>query len=126
MPIKQDLGRMIAELGHEITSQHVLDPETTAKPGWENDYEPRQLYERELKRLEEADVLVTEVTIPSFGAAFLIDKALDLKKPVLSLHYGDVQHVPLMLKGREKELNLHVYTEETVREIIENFFGSLG
>ena len=124
MPIKQDLGRIITELGHTIISKHVLDPETTAKPGWESDYEPSKLYQREVGRLGEAEVLVTEVTVPSFGAAFLIDKALELKKPVLSLHYGDL-HVPLMLRGRTEEINLHSYTEETVREIIANFFKTL-
>src|SRR4030067_1050628 len=125
MPVKQDLAQIITDLSHVITSQHVLDPETTAKSDWEHDYEPAELYRREIERLEEAEVLVTEVTVPSFGAAFLIDKMLELKKPLLTLHFGDWQHGPLMLRGRAKEINLHIYTEDTAREIIKQFFKNL-
>ena len=121
------MSKIWGEMGHEVTSKHVIDPETTAKRDWESDYEPKELYERERGRLRGADVLVTEATIPSFGAGFLIDMAVGMKKPLLTLHYGySEKKAPLMLRGRAEEINLRMYTEENVRVVMKKFFESVG
>ena len=127
LPVEQDLAKIIESIGHVVTSRHVIDPETTAYPNWEKDYNPKQLYEREKKRLSDSDVLITEATIPSFGAGFLIDQAITMKKPLLTMHYGlSEEKATLMLRGRAEEINLKMYTEDTARAVIDRFFKSLS
>ena len=44
------------------------------------------IYERDMTWLEEADVLVAEVTVPSHGVGYEIARAEGLGKPILCLH----------------------------------------
>lgn len=123
LPLSQDLVKIIESLGHEVITKIVVDPNITAHPDWARQFDPEGIYKIMYECLEDADVLITEATLPSFGAGWWIDYALKMKKPVLTLHYADtIKRVPIMIQGRAKEINLHIYTEETVREIIENFF----
>lgn len=124
LPLTSDIAKIIESLGHEITSKHVVKPETT-EGDWEKKYDPRALFEREMRRLAASDVLVTEATTPSFGAGFLVEAAHSFGKPVLTLHYGETEeHAPLMLRGNPT-INLYMYTEETIRPILTKFFKDL-
>ncbi len=121
LPVTKDMGRIIEELGHVITSRHVLKPETT-EGNWEDQYEPRRLFEREMRRLANSDVLITEATTPSYGGGFIIQTAFSLGKPLLTLHYGlEEKNATLMLRGHPW-INLHMYTEDTIRDVLKSFF----
>ena len=121
MPVTSDIAHMIEDLGHSVTSRHVVKKETT-DGAWEKRYDPRRLFEREMRRLATSDILIAEVTTPSYGGGFLIETALTIGKPVLSLHYGDnLEEAPLMLRGHP-HLNLQMYTEENVRGVLKKFF----
>lgn len=123
LPVTRDLVKEIEDLGHEVLNKHLVDPQYTKDPLWQNKFDPQKLYEEESKRLESADVLITECTVPSFGAGFFIDKCLEMKKPLLSLHWGEsLDNAPLMLQGRKDEINLHMYTDEDAKTILKNFF----
>lgn len=124
LPLTSDIARMIEDLGHTITSKHVTKKETT-KGEWTKQYDPQRLYEREVRRLASSDVLITEVTTPSFGGGFMIQTAIALGKPLLSLHYGiDEEKIPLMLRGH-KAINLKLYTEENARGVLKKFFDNV-
>ena len=124
LPMYQSICRKIEELGHEILSKHVLAEKTT-EGSWERDYDPQKLFQREAGRIKEADVIVAELTTPSWGTAFLIEEAIRQKKTILSLYYGDYEgKVPLMLRGHP-HLGLKIYTEENLGKLIENFFKNL-
>ena len=126
LPMYMSLAEIIKDLGHTITSQHVVDPQTT-EGEWIRDYKPDQLWRREVERLQQSDVLISEVTTPSYGVAFMMDESINLKKPQLSLYYAlpfQVDDLPLMLRGKP-EINFHIYTEENARFVLSEFFHSL-
>lgn len=126
LPIDQSIVAMIEELGHEVVNKAMVETAYSSDPHWDKKYDAVKLYQEELTRMESADALITECTTPSFGAAFFIDRCVQLKKPLLSLHYGfDYQNeAPLMLRGRQG-INLHLYTEETLHQILKEFLVSL-
>lgn len=127
LPLTKDIAHIIQELGHEITSKHVIK-EATTEGDWTKRYEPKRLFEREMRRLALSNVLITESTTPSFGAGFMIQSALALGKPCLTLHYGDeltVEKVPLMLRGHGG-INLHLYTEENIKHVLQAFFTEVA
>jgi nucleoside 2-deoxyribosyltransferase len=84
LPIYQEIAKEIETLGHQITSQHVVDPGLT-EGEWQKQYVPKELFKRETDRLDKSDVMIAEVTSPSWGTAFLIEYALNHGKPVLAL-----------------------------------------
>jgi hypothetical protein len=125
LPVSMDLAKMIEDLGNEITTKIALDPYVTSRPEWQEQFNPPGLYRIMCERLEDSDVLVTEATTPSYASAWMIDLAIKLKKPLLTLHYGIMEKVPIMMQGRAKEINLQIYTEETARAVIKKFFQGL-
>lgn len=96
-------------------------------PGEEMD--PKKLYQREIKILDKCDVMVAEVSLPSWGTAFLMEYALKHKKPVLALFFKQWQEngLPVMIKGHPR-LFSEIYNEETIKSILKHqfkFFKSL-
>jgi hypothetical protein len=101
-------------------TEHVCDPALTAlgeKGPSEN------LYTRDMKWLEEADIVVAEVTTPSLGVGYEIAKAEDMKKPVLCLFRTSAGKSLSAMIGGNKNLTVANYeTEDEIESILENFF----
>lgn len=126
LPLYQSLVGIIEDLGHEVISKHVVDIKTT-KGDWIPTYDPKSLWDREMDRLKEADALVSEITTPAFGVAFLIDEFLKMKKPLISMYYAlphQKDHLPLMLRGKPG-INFQIYTEENARAVLQKFFDGI-
>lgn len=118
LPLYQKLAEQIEALGHEVVSRDVIDPAT--KPP--KDLSPKELFQREVERLEKADVMVAEVTVPSWGTAFLMEQALEQHKPVLALFYKD-NHYPLsmMIEGHP-DFYLDHYDEDNLQTVVKRHF----
>jgi hypothetical protein len=126
IPLSQDIVREIQSLSHEVLTKHLVDPEYSNDPQWDKKLDPQIVYSDAEQRLNQADVLITECTTPSFAAGWWIDKCLAKNKPLLTLHYGEtMDHAPIMIRGRAKEINLHMYTEDTLNHVLQQFFDSL-
>ena len=126
LPLSKNIVELIEKYGHEVLTKELVDAQYAEDPNlfFKNDAD--KVYKSAEKRLKEADVLITECTIPSFAGGWWIDKCLAMKKPMLSLHYGSyIKNAPLMIQGREKEINLVMYTEDNLELIIKNFLNNL-
>lgn len=122
LPISRDIARFIEEFGHEVVNKSMISVEYSQDPNWDKKIDAEVLYQRELERMLSADTLITECTTPSFGGGFFIDKCVEVKKPLLSLHYGYFpEDAPLMLRGRQ-DINLQMYTEDTIKLVLESYF----
>lgn len=125
LPIYKMIVKEITDLGHQVTSEHVVDPNLT-KGDWQSKYNPSDLFLRETNRLDESDMMVADVTSPSWGTAFLIEHALGKNKPVLALFYGDdEQPLPLMIKGHP-ELYVEHYNEENIHAVLDKNLKHFG
>ena len=115
LPVYQKIVSELKNLGHTILSEHVVDP--SLKPG--SGMSASKLFSRETKTIEKADVMVAEVTAPSWGTAFLMEHALENDKPVLALFYKEQeQPLPLMIKGHP-ELYLEHYDEDNIHSVLQ-------
>lgn len=114
LPVYQKIVAEIKKLGHEVLSEYVVDPQL--KPG--AGLSAEQLFARETATIDKADVMVAEVTAPSWGTAFLIEHALDKGKPVVALYYKEAeQPLPLMIAGHP-ELYVAHYDEDSVHAVL--------
>ena len=88
---------LLAQHGHVLT-EHVGRPDHG-----EDNLSDEAILQRDMAWLEEADVLVAEVTIPSHGVGYELARAETLNKPVLCLHRpaGD-RHLSALIAGNPR------------------------
>lgn len=84
-------GRQDASLYAEIIAllqQHgaVLTEHVGEMTSQEKDLSDDAIYRRDMDWLEEADLVVAEVTVPSHGVGYEIARAETLEKPILCLY----------------------------------------
>jgi nucleoside 2-deoxyribosyltransferase len=114
LPKYQLIVRKIKQLGHEVLSEHVVDPKLKAGEG----LNPKKLFEKEIRKIDQADLMIAEVTVPSWGTAFLMEHALKEKKPVLALFYKDNGYkIPPMIQGHP-ELYVESYDEDNIKTVL--------
>ena len=114
LPLYKKIVKEIEKLGHEVVSKHVIDPSIDPTGG----LKPNQIFAREVKSVEQVDVMVAEVTAPSWGTALLIEKALDKNIPVIALFYKDNSHeLPTMIAGHD-ELYVTHYTKSNIKSVL--------
>lgn len=76
---------MKREKGYTVLSEHVGYKDVEK---FEEGQSPKDIYTRDVKWLDECDLVVAEVTIPSTGVGYEISRAVDKKKRVICLYRG--------------------------------------
>ena len=114
LPVYQEVVDNLKKLGHEVISEHVIDPLAPVGDG----LSPKTLFDRETKLIETADVMVADVTLPSWGTAFLMEHALSKGKQVLALFYKEASTpLPFMIAGHP-ELYVAHYSKSNIRTVL--------
>lgn len=84
------------------------------------------IYERDLKWLLSADVVVADVTTPSLGVGYEIGKAEDAKKPILCLWREDETRRPSAMLIGNPNISFQKYSSiEDINDILVDFFDSV-
>jgi dTMP kinase len=117
------IGKQIEEAGMELISGgQIIDKSVLAK---DKELSSSQIYERERKHIQDADMLIVEGSRPSLGVGSEITYALNLNKPVLvlvSTHYED--RISPMVKGDPSEsLFLRFYNDDNLKYKIADFIS---
>jgi dTMP kinase len=117
LPVYKKIVSELKKLDCEVPSEHVVDPKTT-DGDWEKQYDPEKLYKRETDKIDTCEALVAEVTVPSWGTAFMMEHALNRGIPVLALYYEEnEQPLPLMLAGHP-ELYVEHYDTTNIHTVL--------
>lgn len=93
--VYQDLVAALLADGHEIPTSHLAQSEVMEQ---ERIIAPREVYERDVNWIENCDVLIAEVSVPSHGVGYEIGFAFNLGKPILCLHHQD-RKISKMITG---------------------------
>jgi 2'-deoxynucleoside 5'-phosphate N-hydrolase len=100
--------------GHVIPTSHLASSEVV---GLEKVVSPQEVYLRDIQWIDEADLVIAEVSTPSHGVGYEVAHALSIGKPVLCL-YQQGQAVSKMLTGNT-HANIQVQTYQTREEAAE-------
>ena len=121
--VYQLLVAEILALGHEVPTSHlsssnVLELERVAQPA--------EIFDRDMKWLEECDVVVAEVTTPSHGVGYEIAMAITMGKPVFCCHRQG-RKVSMILTGNSaKNLTVASYNDPTEAvDQVRNFLNNI-
>lgn len=119
LSVYRKIVKEIKGMGHKVLSEYVVDSKLKAGGG----LSPDKLFEREVKTIDKADLMIAEVTNPSWGTAFLMEQALEAGKPVLALFYKEAEHpLPMMIKGHP-ELYVEHYNKDNIHAILKKNFN---
>lgn len=119
LPVYRVIVEEIKKLGHEVLSEYVVDPKLKIGEGLSSE----KLFERETKTIEKADVMIAEVSTPSWGTAFLMEHALKSNKPVVALFYEDaLQDLPMMIEGHN-QLFVENYNLDNIKSLLKHYFN---
>ena len=111
--VYQGIIRGLRELGPVLT-EHVGSPELT--DSGDDGPSDAEIYRRDMGWLDEAEVVVAEVTVPSLGVGYEIGRAEMLGKPVICLFREEpVRRLSAMISGNPA-MAVEVY--ETVEEAV--------
>lgn len=114
--VYQELVSNLLADGHVIPTSRLAQAE--AMQG-ERILSPRDVYERDVKWIQDCDALVAEVSVPSHGVGYEIAYALQLRKPVLCI-YQQGRSVSKMITGNPDPAQMvtsYLTVEEAVIEI---------
>jgi len=95
-PYYRQIIRLLKEHG-DVLTEHVgyADPDRA-----ERDMSDQAIYTRDMSWLEEADILVAEVTVPSHGVGYEIARAEILEKGILCLYRPEsAQRLSALIAG---------------------------
>ena len=100
----------------EVHSQFVQD-EKLSQYG-ETQLSDQEIFGREQLAVNESDIVIAEVTIPSLGVGHLISYASQLNKKIIALYYGeDTLKLSAMIKG-DPHVEVYAYlTKDALEEI---------
>ena len=104
--------------GHKVPTAHLSSEHVMAE---ERVIEPREVYLRDLKWVEECDALIAEVSTPSHGVGYEIALALLTGKPVFCCYRNGRTVSKMILGNTHPNLNLCEYGQ--VGDLIEAIGG---
>lgn len=78
---------ILEKTGNKVFFEHLLKTDQSDLDSWSNE-QRINFHKKVLDRLKESDVVVTEVSYPSFGIGYLVSVALECGKPTLVLYTG--------------------------------------
>lgn len=114
LPVYKQIVDEVKKLGHKIVNQHIVDPDM---PVGDN-LSAAALYKRETLLIDQAEAVIADVTMPSWGTAFLMEYAIAHDKPVLALYYKDAERpLPMMIEGHPEVYVAH-YSRSNVRTVL--------
>lgn len=110
------------EAGYEVPTAHLSSPDVMQL---ETVVDPQEVFTRDIRWLEECDVVVAEVSTPSHGVGYEIAFGLSLNKPVLCCYQQGKRVSKILTGNSHPKLTLTAYDlpETAVYEVISYLAG---
>ncbi|XP_074641128.1 5-hydroxymethyl-dUMP N-hydrolase-like [Tubulanus polymorphus] len=121
-------GRLIEKLKTygTVLTEHVAGKDGNEDGSLKSEDDDRAVHDRDLKWLDQADVVVAEVTQPSLGVGYEIGRAIAMgDKRILCLYRPQGERkLSAMIRGADNGDNVTVkdYKEAEADEIFKDFF----
>lgn len=119
-PIYQKIVEILKKEGHTVLTEHVAAPNVL---DLEEKISAEEVYTRDIEKLNEADLLIAEVSVPSTGVGYELAYFLSLEKPVVCF-YAKELNMSKMITGNTEPL-FSAYAYESEKELVEKLRGIL-
>jgi len=105
--VYQQIVTALTSDGHEIPTAQLAESDVQDKEGA---LAPRRVFERDTMWLQNCDVLIAEVSMPSHGVGYEIGFALNIGKPVLCIHHADRRVSKMITGNSDPGLSVQAYS----------------
>lgn len=103
----------LEEYGEVLTKQ-IADPKAIENEKYQKD---EDIYNDLEKKLEKADILIAEVSVPSIGVGYEIGYASKLNKKIVAIYDKNyIDKVTTMIRGNK---NIKIIPYKDIREILD-------
>lgn len=111
----QQIAAALSADGHEIPTSHLTQPEVLQN---ERNLTAQNVYQRDVNWINNCDVLIAEVSVPSHGVGNKIGLALHIGKPVLCLYQKERKVSKMITGNSDPALTVKDYTnvEEAISQ----------
>lgn len=110
---------MLTEYG-DVLTEHIGEDTLTSQG--EVVRSDKEIYDRDVAWISEADVVVAEVTVASLGVGYELGKAEALGKKVICLYkYDGSGRLSAMIAGNSNFINIEYERVDELRTEFENF-----
>lgn len=115
--VYQSIVRAMQSAGHNVLTAHLASAEVTHL---EKTTDPVEVFTRDMRWLEECDVVVAEVSTPSHGVGYEIAQGLCLGKPVLCCYQRGKRISKIITGNTRPTLSVADYgtEEEVIRAVL--------
>ena len=114
----KDIYDSIDKLGHSNIDKFIPDIYQRSKNSSVND-EQAKLFGKHMNKIKSADVVVLEISINSLSIGYVLQKALEIGKPVIALYLRG--HDPFFATGIDNEkLQVIEYSEDNILETLKH------
>jgi nucleoside 2-deoxyribosyltransferase len=107
--VYQALVAAMLAAGHEVPTAHLS---TTEVVDLEKIAEPVEIYIRDMRWLEDCDVVVAEVSTPSHGVGYEVAVGLTMQKPVLCCYQRGKRISKIITGNTNPTLRVVEYEDE--------------
>jgi nucleoside 2-deoxyribosyltransferase len=113
-----EMVNFLESLGAEVLSAHVARADVLE---YEAKLAPEEIFQRDMRFIENCDGMIAEVSRPSLGVGYEIATALSLWRPVLGLCAQGTFLTRMLTGNPHDKLQIHYYSEanewqEAIRE----------
>ena len=105
----QKIVKYIQAKGHHVPTEHVAKPDVLEM---EDQFTAEEIYNRDVKWLQDSHYMVAEVTNPSLGVGYEICYALFLEKPVLCLYQKKIFLTRMISGNTSPYLTVNAYESD--------------
>lgn len=112
--IYQTIVDYLVGRGHTVPTAHLSRSDVMED---ERVISPLEVYQRDVRWVEECDLLIAEVSTPSHGVGYEIALALSLEKPVMCCYQSGRKVSKMILGNTHPKLSLRAYSH--VEQLLE-------
>ncbi|HIH44750.1 MAG TPA: deoxyribonucleoside 5'-monophosphate N-glycosidase [Candidatus Methanoperedenaceae archaeon] len=113
-PLYREIICLLSDMGHEIVSEHVAS-ETLLEA--EAKMSDREIFESDIRFIDECECMVAEVTMPSTGVGYEICYAVESNKKVVCLYKAGT-NVSAMVTGNSRITSIPYAVIEELKDAL--------
>ncbi|UCE04718.1 MAG: nucleoside 2-deoxyribosyltransferase [bacterium] len=109
LDIYKKIVAYLKQKDHEVLTEHIIVDNIF---DFENQWSPKEIFERDIQYLNECDVVIAEVSNPSLGVGYEICYALEHQRPMLCVFQPDIFVSRMIVGNTSPCLTLFEYQDE--------------
>lgn len=118
-PTYSRITEHLVNRGHRVLTTHVADKSVLET---ELQLRPEEIFSRDIQWLDECQLVIADVTVPSLGVGYEISSALTKGKPVLCIYHKGTNLSAMIVGNCDENIKVCEYSDAgSMLHIIDDF-----